>query len=91
MLVSLFGCAPDRDADSRTHDSTEQLTAPPEPTDTAAPTDAPMPPEAVEDVTLRYANWNLGTEEENNIQRQLVKAYTDANPNVTDRVRGYVG
>jgi len=34
-------------------------------------------------VTLRYANWNLGTEEENNIQRQLVKAYTDANPNVT--------
>lgn len=36
-----------------------------------------------EDVTLRYANWNVGTEEENNIQRQLVAAYVAANPNVT--------
>lgn len=34
-------------------------------------------------VTLRYANWNLGTEEENNLQRQLVAAYVAANPNVT--------
>jgi ABC-type glycerol-3-phosphate transport system substrate-binding protein len=34
-------------------------------------------------VTLRYANWNLGTEEENNIQRQLVQAYMDINPHVT--------
>jgi multiple sugar transport system substrate-binding protein len=34
-------------------------------------------------VTLRYANWNLGTEEENNIQRQMVQAYIDANPHVT--------
>lgn len=46
----------------------------PEPT----PTEAPPEP-----VTLRYANWNLGTEEENNIQRQLIKAYTDLHPNVT--------
>lgn len=36
-----------------------------------------------EAVTLRYANWNLGTEEENNLQRQLVQAYMDAHPNVT--------
>lgn len=34
-------------------------------------------------VTLRYANWNLGTEEENNLQRQMVQAYMDANPHVT--------
>lgn len=34
-------------------------------------------------VTLRYANWNLGTEEENNLQRQLVAAYMEANPDVT--------
>lgn len=34
-------------------------------------------------VTLRYANWNLGTEEENNIQRQLVAAYVEAHPDVT--------
>jgi ABC-type glycerol-3-phosphate transport system substrate-binding protein len=34
-------------------------------------------------ITLRYANWNLGTEEENNIQRQLVAAYIEKNPHVT--------
>ena len=36
-----------------------------------------------EAITLRYANWNLGTEEENNLQRQMVQAYIDAHPNVT--------
>lgn len=36
-----------------------------------------------EAITLRYANWNLGTEEENNLQRQMVQAYLDAHPNVT--------
>jgi len=49
---------------------------------TSAP-EATTAPEAMEPVTLRYANWNLGTEEENNVQRQLVQAYTDANPHVT--------
>ncbi len=34
-------------------------------------------------VTLRYATWNLGTEEENNLQRQLVAAYLEAHPDVT--------
>jgi multiple sugar transport system substrate-binding protein len=34
-------------------------------------------------VTVRYATWNLGTEEENNLQRQLVAAYMEANPDVT--------
>jgi multiple sugar transport system substrate-binding protein len=34
-------------------------------------------------VTLRYANWNLGTPEENNLQRQLVAAYMEMNPHVT--------
>jgi ABC-type glycerol-3-phosphate transport system substrate-binding protein len=72
-------------------------TTAPEPTEAqpteAQPTEAePEPteaePEATEEpsgeaVTIRYANWNLGTEEENNIQRQLVAAYIEANPNVT--------
>lgn len=34
-------------------------------------------------VTLSYATWNLGTEEENNLQRQLVAAYMEAHPDVT--------
>jgi len=50
---------------------------------TAAPaTEAPAPP-AAQPIKLRYANWNLGTEEENNLQRQMVKAYMDLHPNVT--------
>lgn len=60
-------------------------TTAPQPTDAPAATDAPAPtePAAPEPVTLRYANWNLGTEEENNIQRQLVAAYTELHPHVT--------
>lgn len=34
-------------------------------------------------VTIRYANWNVGTEEENNLQRQLIAAYEEAHPGVT--------
>jgi ABC-type glycerol-3-phosphate transport system substrate-binding protein len=64
-----------------------QPTTPPQPTQAEQPTTPPQPTaepvKPAEPVTLRYANWNLGTEEENNIQRQLVKAYTDANPHVT--------
>jgi multiple sugar transport system substrate-binding protein len=40
-------------------------------------------PAHAQSVTLRYANWNLGTEEENNLQRQLAAAYTELHPDVT--------
>ncbi|MBK9121610.1 MAG: extracellular solute-binding protein [Chloroflexi bacterium] len=40
-------------------------------------------PASAQGTTIRYANWNLGTEEENNIQRQLVAAYVAAHPDVT--------
>lgn len=40
-------------------------------------------PAGAQGATIRYANWNLGTEEENNLQRQLVTAYIEANPGVT--------
>jgi multiple sugar transport system substrate-binding protein len=44
----------------------------------------PIPPTATPaPVTLRYANWNLGTEADNNVERQMIKAYTDAHPWVT--------
>ncbi len=42
-----------------------------------------MMPVHAQGVVLRYANWNVGTEEENNVQRQLVAAYVAANPDVT--------
>ncbi len=50
---------------------------------TAAPTAVPTPVPTKAPITLRYANWNLGTEEENNVQRQLVKKYMELNPYVT--------
>ena len=49
----------------------------------AAATEAPTAVDAGAPVTLRYANWNLGTEEENNIQRQMIAAYKELHPNVT--------
>lgn len=93
LLVSLIGCAAqptetpapaEPEATAVPEQPTEapvEPTTPPEPTATAEP--APTEPPAAEPVTLRYAAWNLGTEEENNIFRQLVAAYTELNPNVT--------
>ncbi len=73
MLIGvLAGCGP-----QPTAPATEKPAATPVPT--AAPTAVPTP----KPVTLRYANWNLGTEEENNVQRQLVKKYMELNPHVT--------
>ncbi len=63
----------------------EPTKAPVEPTKAPVePTKAPEPTAAsAEPVTIRYANWNVGTQEENNIQRQLIAAYIEQHPNVT--------
>jgi ABC-type glycerol-3-phosphate transport system substrate-binding protein len=73
MFTLLMGCAPQPTP-------TPQPTIPPP---SQAPTQAPTATSAPQPVTLRYANWNLGTEEENNLQRQLVKKYMELHPNVT--------
>lgn len=74
LLGILSGCGP------------QPTPAATEPAATAVPPTA-VPPTAVPPtpapVTLRYANWNLGTEEENNVQRQLAKKYMELNPHVT--------
>lgn len=36
----------------------------------------------LEACTLKYANWNLGTEEENNIERQMIEAFMDKYPDI---------
>lgn len=79
FLVVMLGCAPQATpTPAPVEQPTVAPTNTPVPEPTATPTEVPKEP-----VTLRYANWNLGTVEENNIQRQLIKAYTDANPHVT--------
>ena len=74
LLISLAACATDA-----TPTQAPAATQPPDATQAPEATE----PVSTEPVTIRYANWNLGTEEENNIQRQLVAAYTEAHPNVT--------
>jgi ABC-type glycerol-3-phosphate transport system substrate-binding protein len=75
VVAMLAACAP-----KPTPTPTVEPTKPPAPSPTPVP---PTPTLAPQPVTLRYANWNLGTEEENNIQRQLVKKYMELNPHVT--------
>jgi len=78
MLVSLLAACKPTATPTPTTAPTEKPTEPPTQEPTPTPTEKPKEP-----VTLRYANWNLGTEEENNLQRQLVKAYMELNPHVT--------
>lgn len=33
-------------------------------------------------VVITYVNWNLGTEADNNIERQMIAAFEEANPNI---------
>ncbi|HOH53935.1 MAG: extracellular solute-binding protein [Fervidobacterium sp.] len=37
---------------------------------------------AADVVTIKYANWNLGTPEENNVERQMIQAFMDTHPNI---------
>jgi ABC-type glycerol-3-phosphate transport system substrate-binding protein len=88
--ISLVGCAtPTTPTAEPAATQPAATTAPPTPAPSTqapptavSPTEAP-PTEVPEPVTLRYANWNVGTEEENNLQRQLVAAYMEMHPNVT--------
>ncbi len=85
LVASLVGCATQPTPTAEPVATQPEATAVP-PTavpPTAVPATEVPPTAAPEPITLRYANWNLGTEEENNIQRQLVQAYMDANPHVT--------
>jgi ABC-type glycerol-3-phosphate transport system substrate-binding protein len=90
LMISLVGCKqeaattepPAAQQPAETQEPAEAATE--EPVEVATEEPAPVETEAPpEPVTIRYANWNLGTEEENNIQRQLIQAYIDANPHVT--------
>jgi multiple sugar transport system substrate-binding protein len=86
LVAALVGCGSGSTGDTTNEEPAADEPAADEP---AAEEPAAEEPEAeepaadAEPVTLRYANWNLGTEEENNIQRQMVQAYIDANPHVT--------
>lgn len=39
-----------------------------------------------EKIVINYANWNLGTEEENNIERRMIAEYEKRNPNVKIKI-----
>lgn len=92
LVTALVGCGGATDnsgADAlptTVTDTTAEDTTTEEPTAEEPVAEEPTAEEAAGNgaaITLRYANWNLGTEEENNLQRQMVQAYMEANPNVT--------
>lgn len=87
LLAALIGCGgqtTETTGNAAPVDSAEPAApAVEEPTVEEPVAEESAPAEPKQPVTLRYANWNLGTEEENNIQRQMVQAYTEANPHVT--------
>jgi len=56
--------------------------APPADTSTADAAPPVVVPTDVQ-ITLRYANWNVGTEEENNLERRMIQAFMDEHPNIT--------
>lgn len=79
LAVSLAACGSQT---TPTAAPIEEPTTAPTVAPTTAPTEAPTEAPA-EPVTIRYANWNVGTPEENNLQRQLIAAYMEMHPNVT--------
>jgi len=85
LIFGLFGCtqpAEEPTEEEPTPEPTEEPTEEePTPEPTEEPTEEPQTP-----VVIRYAAWNLGTEEENNIFWQLNQAYMDLNPHVTIEV-----
>src|ERR1700742_3813589 len=90
VVTVLFGCGGAADQQGPGGDTSTNPTAvttgeEPATDDTTAEEPATDDTTAAEGdaVTIRYANWNLGTEEENNLQRQMVQAYLDTHPNVT--------
>jgi len=89
LLAGLVGCAPKPTATPVPPTKAPPTAVPPTPVPPTPVPPTPVPPTPVpptpkpEPVTLRYASWNLGTEQENNIWRRVIKAYTDLHPNVT--------
>jgi len=80
LVAGLAGCAPKPTPTAVPPTKVPPTAVPPTPVPTPIP---PTPATIAEKVTLRYASWNLGTPEENNIFRQVIKAYTDMHPEVT--------
>lgn len=43
-----------------------------------------------EEVTITYINWNLGTEEDNNMERRMIQAYMEKHENVTVEIADFI-
>ena len=41
-----------------------------------------VPPVNGETIVITYANWNVGTEDENNIERRMIQAFMDEHPHI---------
>lgn len=89
--------APDETEDTDAPGETDETDAPDgtDPVDTEDPggeTTAPGEDQVNngEPVEISYINWNLGTEEDNNLERRMIAEYMVRYPNVTVRLADYI-
>lgn len=45
---------------------------------------------STEKIQITYVNWNLGTEEENNLERRMIEEYEKKNPNIDIVIADYI-
>lgn len=87
MAVSVIGCGgnPDSQGSSTSDSKSEQGSSENQSAQDSGSDAGDQGQEADnngEQVTLRFASWALGTEEENNLERQMIKAFEDSHPNI---------
>ena len=87
MAVSIIGCggSPDSQGSSTSDSKPEQQSSESQSAQDSSAEEGDQGQEADnsgEQITLRFASWALGTEEENNLERQMIKAFEDAHPNI---------
>lgn len=84
LVFSMVACSKDDDKSQKEQDTVEQTDRKEdaEKKDDAEGKDEEEGKANLEACTLKYANWNLGTEEENNIERQMIQAFMDKYPDI---------
>lgn len=76
LLVGLFaGCSSKSDSGNASEPEETNQEQTQEPSDEPAENSG-------EPVVIKYVNWNLGTEADNNIERKMIAAFEEANPNI---------
>lgn len=86
LTLSIAACSSNEEASDDSSEKTNKTDVVEDETDKKVKEEEVEVEEAKEPVTLRYLAWNLGTEEGNNLERQMLAEYEKLNPHVTIEV-----